>query len=193
MGSTDATIEKPTVAADEEKVETENELVPEEEVLEGDWMRPQVDLKEVEVKSGEEDEETFWKHRAKLYRWAKEAGEWKERGLGEAKLLKHKQSGKTRFLLRQEKTLKIVANHYVVAHHKFCQLTPNVSSDKIWVWTVTDFADNNPKVEQFGLRFGQVEAATEFKKKFEEAAEINRIPFKDVLTKAAEQDDKTKE
>lgn len=42
MGSTDATIEKPTVAADEEKVETENELVPEEEVLEGDWMRPQV-------------------------------------------------------------------------------------------------------------------------------------------------------
>lgn len=127
------------------------------------------------MKSGEEDEETFWKHRAKLYRWAKEAGEWKERGLGEAKLLKHKQSGKTRFLLRQEKTLKIVANHYgrnlvssfvlpshsclllVVAHHKFCQLTPNVSSDKIWVWTVTDFADNNPKVEQFGLRFGQVE------------------------------------
>lgn len=72
----------------------------------------QVDLHEVEVKSGEEDEDTFWQHRAKLYRWAKETTEWKERGLGEAKLLKHKQTGKIRFLLRQEKTLKIVANHY---------------------------------------------------------------------------------
>lgn len=140
-------------------------------------MNHQVDVKEVEVKSGEEDEETFWKHRAKLYRWAKETGEWKERGLGDAKLLKHKESGKIRFLLRQEKTLKIVANHYgqfnslasnfefifaVLRQHKFCQLTPNVSSDKIWVWTVTDFAGDSPRIEQFALKFGQVESQFTF-------------------------------
>lgn len=67
--------------------------------------------------TGEEEEEILWKQRAKLYRWSAsktegEPGEWKERGIGDAKLLKHKESGKIRFLLRQEKTLKIVANHY---------------------------------------------------------------------------------
>lgn len=70
----------------------------------------QVEVHEVKVETGEEDEETFWKCRSKLYRWA--GSEWKERGLGEAKLLQHKETKKIRFLLRQEKTLKIVANHY---------------------------------------------------------------------------------
>lgn len=169
----------------------EDELYPEEEVLEGDWMRPHVDIKEVEVQTGEEDEACFWKHRAKLYRWSKEAGEWKERGLGEAKLLQHKESAKIRFLLRQEKTLKIVANHYVVQHGSFCQLTPNVGSDKIWVWSVVDFSDDGSKLEQFGLKFGQVEAATEFKNKFEEAAKLNEGPFKTFLERAkTTQDDK---
>lgn len=78
-----------------------------------------VDIKEVEVQTGEEDETCFWKHRAKLYRWSKETGEWKERGLGEAKLLQHKENKKIRFLLRQEKTLKIVANHYGNTHRLF--------------------------------------------------------------------------
>lgn len=68
-------------------------------------------MHEVKVETGEESEDTFWKCRSKLYRWAA-GGEWKERGLGEAKLLQHRETKKIRFLLRQEKTLKIVANHY---------------------------------------------------------------------------------
>jgi len=160
----------------------------EEEVTEGNWTTPQVEIKEVEVVTGEEKEETFWKHRAKLYRWGKEsgnAGEWKERGLGDAKLLRHKDTGKIRFLLRQEKTLKIVANHYVLQAEDFCRLVPNVSSDKIWVWTVNDFADDELKLQQFALKFGQVEQANIFKGKFEEAARINAKCFN--LAATAEQ------
>jgi len=39
------------------------------------------------------------------------SNEWKERGLGLVKLLKHKENQKIRLLMRQEKTLKIRANH----------------------------------------------------------------------------------
>ena len=52
---------------------------------------------QVEVKTGEEDEEVLYSHRAKLYRFAKETGEWKERGLGDIKLLEHRQTHKIRY------------------------------------------------------------------------------------------------
>jgi len=162
---------------------------PEEEITEGNWTTPQVEIKEVEVVTGEEKEETFWKHRAKLYRWGKEGsatGEWKERGLGEAKLLRHKDTGKIRFLLRQEKTLKIVANHYVLQVEEFCRLIPNVSSDRIWVWTVNDSADDEVKLQQFALKFGQVEQANIFKEKFYEAAQLNAKCFKLPTTRSHE-------
>ncbi|KAL8424446.1 hypothetical protein Efla_001048 [Eimeria flavescens] len=148
----------------------------EQEVTDGNWTRPEVEVHEVKVETGEEDEDTFWKCRSKLYRWAS-GSEWKERGLGEAKLLQHKESKKIRFLLRQEKTLKVVANHYVVATDVYCKLTPNVSSEKIWVWTVMDFAENELKNEQFALKFAQIEQAKEFKERFEEAAAINAKLF----------------
>ncbi|KAH8739628.1 Ran-binding protein [Cryptosporidium ryanae] len=147
---------------------------PEEEITEGDWNTPQVELTQVEVMTGEEDEEEFWNHRAKLYRYVN--GEWKERGLGNAKLLQHKETKKIRFLLRQEKTLKVVANHYVIQKDSFCKLTPNSGSNKIWVWTVQDFSEEQ-KLEQFALKFGQAEQADIFKQKFEEAVEINRKLF----------------
>ena len=46
-----------------------------------------------------------------MYRYDKDGKEWKERGIGQAKFLRSKESKKTRFLMRQEKTLKIRANH----------------------------------------------------------------------------------
>ncbi|KAF7458905.1 putative ran binding family protein 1 [Cryptosporidium felis] len=163
---------------------------PEEELTEGNWNTPQVELKQVEVMTGEEDEEEFWKHRAKLYRFAN--GEWKERGVGNAKLLQHKESKKIRFLLRQEKTLKIVANHYVIQKDSFCKLTPNTGSNKIWVWTVQDFSEEQ-KLEQFALKFGQSEQADIFKQKFEEATEINSKLFGEKDTKAGDEGTKGSE
>lgn len=52
--------------------------------------------------------------RAKLYRFASENDppEWKERGTGDVKLLKHKEKGTIRLLMRRDRTLKICANHH---------------------------------------------------------------------------------
>ena len=56
----------------------------------------------------------FPRRRAKLFRFASENDlpEWKERGTGDVKLLKHKEKGTIRLLMRRDKTLNICANHY---------------------------------------------------------------------------------
>ena len=48
------------------------------------------------------------KIRIKLFRWRDE--QWKERGIGNAKLMRDRETKKIRFVMRQEKTLKPVAN-----------------------------------------------------------------------------------
>jgi len=50
--------------------------------------------------------------RAKLFKFVRESNEWKERGTGDVRLLKHKENGKTRLVMRRDKTLKVCANHY---------------------------------------------------------------------------------
>lgn len=51
--------------------------------------------------------------RAKLYRFetSGEENEWKERGVGEIKILKNSDKGTYRVLMRRDKTFKICANH----------------------------------------------------------------------------------
>ena len=48
------------------------------------------------------------KVRVKLFRWRDE--QWKERGIGNAKLMRDREEKRIRFIMRQEKTLKPVAN-----------------------------------------------------------------------------------
>lgn len=104
------------------------------------------------------------------------AGEWKERGTGDVKLLKNKSNGRVRLLMRQEKTMKIVANHYVVSNATpYYELKPNAGSDKIWVWMAQDFAEGELVVEQFALKFGAPEKAKEFSVAFEDAKHRNGI------------------
>ena len=50
--------------------------------------------------------------RAKLFKFDRDSREWKERGTGDVRLLKHKENHKTRLLMRRDKTLKVCANHY---------------------------------------------------------------------------------
>ncbi|KXZ50015.1 hypothetical protein GPECTOR_18g169 [Gonium pectorale] len=133
-------------------------------------FKPVVQLEEVETKSGEEDEDALIELKCKLYRFDNDNNEWKERGLGLIKLLQHKENKKVRLLMRQEKTLKIRANHIVMPGTK---LQEHSGSDKAWVWSAVDFADEAQKIELFAVRFGSVEKAQEFKKKFEEAMDIN--------------------
>lgn len=48
------------------------------------------------------------KIRVKLFRWRDE--QWKERGIGNGKLMRDREEKRVRFVMRQEKTLKPVAN-----------------------------------------------------------------------------------
>ena len=50
--------------------------------------------------------------RAKLFKFDRDSREWKERGTGDVRLLKHKENKKTRLVMRRDKTLKVCANHY---------------------------------------------------------------------------------
>ncbi|XP_071758782.1 ran-specific GTPase-activating protein [Centroberyx gerrardi] len=134
-------------------------------------FEPIVSLPEQEVKTLEEDEEELFKMRAKLYRFASENDppEWKERGTGDVKLLKHKEKGTIRLLMRRDRTLKICANHHI---SPMMELKPNAGSDRAWVWnTLADFADECPKPELLAIRFLNAENAQKFKVKFDECKE----------------------
>ena len=50
--------------------------------------------------------------RCKLHRFAADSKEWKERGTGDVKLLKNASTGMVRAVMRQEKTNKLVLNHF---------------------------------------------------------------------------------
>jgi len=50
--------------------------------------------------------------RAKLFKFDRDTREWKERGTGDVRLLRHKENEKTRLVMRRDKTLKVCANHY---------------------------------------------------------------------------------
>eukprot|EP01120_Amphizonella_sp_Union-15-10_P006892 TRINITY_DN227_c0_g1_i1.p1 TRINITY_DN227_c0_g1~~TRINITY_DN227_c0_g1_i1.p1 ORF type:complete len:214 (-),score=62.38 TRINITY_DN227_c0_g1_i1:66-707(-) len=125
-------------------------------------------LKEVEHKTFEEQEDIEFKTRAKLFRFDKAENDWKERGTGEVKILKHKVNRKKiRVLMRRDKTLKICANHYV---SPIMKLEPNIGSDRSWVYTCpADFADEEAKEEVFAIRFANSENALAFKEAFEKA------------------------
>lgn len=135
-------------------------------------FEPVVHLEKVDVKTLEEDEEVLHKVRAKLFRFDAEAKEWKERGTGDCKFLKNKETGKVRLLMRRDKTLKVCANHLIAPEYV---LKPNVGSDRSWVYTCTaDVAEGEAEAFTFAIRFGNKENADKFKEEFEKAQELNK-------------------
>ncbi|XP_077972668.1 E3 SUMO-protein ligase RanBP2-like isoform X2 [Styela clava] len=134
----------------------------------GPHFEPIVRLSEVEIRTGEEDEEAVFSESAKLYRWTQ--GQWKERGVGVIKILKHKETGKYRILMRRDQILKICCNHLI---GKDLELQPMPKSDKAWIWHALDFSEEESKQEGFAIRFKTSELANSFKEKFTEGKEIN--------------------
>jgi Ran-binding protein 1 len=130
----------------------------------------------VETKTNEESEEQVFKMRAKLFKFVKESSEWKERGTGDVRLLKHKENGKTRLVMRRDKTLKVCANHYVVPEMK---LSPNVGSDRSWVWNAAaDVSEGEPEAVTLAIRFANSDNANAFKDSFIKAQKENEEIFK---------------
>lgn len=91
--------------------------------------------------------------------------QWRERGIGEMKILKHKEHKKSRVLMRQEKTMKVICNHVIDPR---IEITPNISSDRSWVWSAFDFSDGDLVETVFAVKFGDTEIADEYKKMFED-------------------------
>merc|ERR1712046_198797 len=157
-------------ATDEPKVEDEGEENTGETLEDessGAHFEPLVQLAEVQVCTGEEDEETLYSTRAKLYRWGEDVkGEkcWKDRGTGEVKLLKHHDTGKIRVLLRVDKTRKIRLNHYL---QKELELNVNPTSDKAWTYTTTDYSDETPEPSNLCIKFKDPETANAFKENWD--------------------------
>ena len=130
------------------------------------YFEPIVPLPElVEVKTGEEDEEVLFKHRAKVYRYCGETKQWKERGVGDIKILKHKVSAVHRVLLRRDQVHKIAANHRITPE---MELKPLASSETAWCWYAMDFSEGHEAEGSLAVRFKTADTAQEFKKVFEE-------------------------
>ncbi|KAG9252613.1 RanBP1 domain-containing protein [Emericellopsis atlantica] len=154
--------------------ENDEDEAPESEDV---HFEPVVKLTEkVEIKTNEESEEQLFKMRAKLFKFVKESNEWKERGTGDVRLLKHKENGKTRLVMRRDKTLKVCANHYIVPEMK---LSPNVGSDRSWVWNAAaDVSEGEPEACTLAIRFANSENANAFKDAFLQAQKENEEIFK---------------
>ncbi|XP_049767518.1 ran-specific GTPase-activating protein-like [Schistocerca cancellata] len=153
--------------------ETTEETAPDEAVQEHDpHFEPIVTLPEVKIRTMEEDEVEMIKMRAKLFRYDKSESppEWKERGTGEVKLLRHITKNTVRVVMRRDKTLKLCANHFVTP---WMDLKPNCGSNRSWVYSVdAEFADGEVKKELLAMMFANPENAKKWKEKFEEAKMI---------------------
>jgi Ran-binding protein 1 len=90
--------------------------------------------------------------------------------VGQAKLLEHKDSKRIRFIMRENKTLKIRSNHVVIPGTK---VQEHSGSEKAMVWSCVDFAEEVQRPELFCIRFASAERALEFKAAYEEACEKN--------------------
>ncbi|KAL0177161.1 hypothetical protein M9458_026055, partial [Cirrhinus mrigala] len=115
--------------------------------------------------SGEEDEEILFKERTKLYRWDRELNQWKERGVGDIKILCHPMKKRYRVVMRREQVLKVCANHTI---SQSIELKPMNTSANALVWTATDYSGTkgDGKVEQLAAKFKTPELAESFRRAF---------------------------
>lgn len=132
-------------------------------------VKPIVQLQKVDLTKSEDEEKELYKMRAKLYRWFvddEDGPMWKERGVGDVRILKNEKTNTARVLMRRDKTLKLCLNHFIIPN---MEIKNHASNDKALLWsTPADFADGESKPETLCIRFGKTESAADFKTKFEE-------------------------
>ncbi|XP_033325702.2 E3 SUMO-protein ligase RanBP2 isoform X1 [Megalopta genalis] len=146
----------------------------EEEVVESDDIHflPIIPMPDkIEVKTGEEDEDVLYCHRAKLFRHDKSENEWKERGIGDIKLLRHKETGKLRLVMRREQILKLCLNHFVLPNLEF-----KPKDEKTWMWIAADYSEGEIEHTLFACRFKTPDIAKNFKNTVEDALAWKDVP-----------------
>lgn len=140
-----------------------------EKEVTGNWKI--VDLPEWTKVTGEEQEEELAKFKSKTYRFRDK--QWKERGKGELRLLKHKVSGMVRLLARADITHKCILNHYALQTEYLGKLEQLKTSNNSWTWAAQDNSDEANQLEKFCVRFTNKEEYDRFGVLFNEACETN--------------------
>lgn len=117
---------------------------------------------------------------AGMFRFDKDANMWKERGVGDVRVLQNKDTKKARLLMRRDIILKICCNHFI---SKEMNMKPNAGSDKSLTWFAVDYADDEAKPEKLALRFKTAEICGEFLAAFlkaqQEMPEPGTTPIKE--------------
>ncbi|XP_065211269.1 ranBP2-like and GRIP domain-containing protein 4 isoform X2 [Planococcus citri] len=161
----------------------EDEFVPTQE------FSPVIPLPElIDVKTGEEGQEVLYEERCKLYRYTGE--EWKERGVGNMKILRDPVSGYVRLLMRREQVHKVCCNHRLLKEH---ELKKHSTSDKAWTWCAQDYSENELKNETFCVKFKHTEQANAFRDAFNRAKSNLESPQKASSSDSASSKTKTAE
>lgn len=112
----------------------------------------------VEVKTGEEEEEIKFVHRAKLLRYDATNKEWKERGIGEMKVLvSKKNSSKARLLMRREQVLKLCCNMSITKELDLKKMNATTYS-----FAGQDFSENEIHAEFLAIKFKTSELVEKF-------------------------------
>jgi E3 SUMO-protein ligase RanBP2 len=92
---------------------SDGSYAPEEEIDNYPDFKPIIPLpEEVEVKTGEEGEDVLFDQRAKLFRFAE--SQWKERGVGQLRLLQDPTTKKVRLLMRRDQ-VSMIPSIYSIA------------------------------------------------------------------------------
>merc|ERR1739838_30581 len=112
----------------------------------------------VETKTGEEEDEVVFKERAKLFRFDQQTSQWKERGIGDFKILFNPSYKIYRIVMRREQVLKVCANHIITPSMK---LLPN--GEKAWMYVAGDRSEGELVIEKLTVRFKNPEIAMQFK------------------------------
>ncbi|XP_050526861.1 uncharacterized protein LOC126897368 isoform X2 [Daktulosphaira vitifoliae] len=121
--------------------------------------------KKIDVVTGEERLDVFFDDRAKLLRFDPSSKEWKERGVGQIKILYNSEHDYYQILMRRENIFKICCNQRLTAD---LNLKPIKSCDKAMSWIGQDFSDGESKKELFAIKFKTINQLNKFKKIFDE-------------------------
>ena len=145
----------------------------------GPHFEPVIPLPEkVECRTGEEGHEVIFCERCKLFRYDSDVSQWKERGVGNIKILLNSSSGRYRVLMRREHVLKLCANHIISVD---MELKPFPNSDRAWLWTtLADFSDEVAAAETLGAKFKTSQVAAEFKDTFDKALQSLKSEAKNI-------------
>ncbi len=101
------------------------------------------------------------------------------------KIMRHRESGRVRLIMRRQQVLKLCCNHYIVPE---MSLQPFGGQDSAWLWsTMSDISDEQAKPEKLAIRFRHAETANKFKAVFEECtASFKQEPVSQEVTNGRE-------